>query len=499
MDATPDMVVDESKIKKVIQSEIPLIITTYMLPHETEVQIEQILTEFLRQIDQENLINYIIYCVRELMTNSKKANTKRVYFLENNLDINNPADYKKGMISFKEDTLNNINHYLELQKAQKLYVKFILQMKNNTIFIEVRNNVELTNTEFLRIQDKFARSRQYTDLQEALSLVLDDSEGAGLGLVILILMLKKIGVNENCLDIVKAKGETISRLTIPLDQTRVENLSALSSAIADNINALPQFSENILRIQTLIDDPDSEIEDIAHQISIDPALTADLLKIVNSAQYILSKKVDSIIEGVKIVGMDGIKNLLISYGTQKILGDDTGDKKILWTHCYKSAFFAFSLVKNFHKNRTMNDAYVGAILHDMGKIVFASVHPELLDKINNFCSKKGLPSSAFENLSAGMNHAEIGALIAEKWNFPENLINAIRYHHNPSAAPKEYRDLVYTVYLANMFCEIETGNISFEEIDPVVLNDFGITSKEKMDNLLKKFTVDFQMERSKKQ
>ena len=499
MDTTPDMVVDESKIKKVIQSEIPLIITTFTLPHETEVQIEQILTEFLRQIDQERLLNYIIYCVRELMTNSKKANTKRVYFMERGLDIINPDDYKKGMVSFKDDTLNNIAHYLELQENQKLYIKFILQMKNNTIYIEVRNNVELTNTEFLRIQDKFARSRQYTDLQEALSLVLDDSEGAGLGLVILILMLKKIGINENCLDIVKAKGETISRLTIPLDQTHVENLSALSSAIADNINALPQFSENILRIQKLIEDPDSEIEDIAQQISIDPALTADLLKIVNSAQYVLSKKVDSITEAVKIVGIEGIKNLLLSYGTQKILGDDTGDKKILWMHCYKTAFFAFALVKNFHKHRTMNDAYVGAILHDMGKIVFSSVHPDLLDKIKSFCSKKGLPASIFENLSAGMNHAEIGALIAEKWNFPENLVTAIRYHHDPASAPEEYRDLVFTVYLANMFCELETGSISFEQIDPVVLNDFGITSKEQLDMLLKKFSTDFQMERSKKQ
>jgi len=498
MDITQDLVVDELKIKKAIQSEIPIIITTFTLPHELDVHIEEVLGVFLKHIDEEKLKNYITYCVRELMTNAKKANTKRVYFEEQGLDITNPADYKKGMTHFKKNTLNNIEHYLQLQKDKEMYIKFILQMKNNIIHIEVRNNVEITKTELIRIHDKFARSRQYNDLQEALALVLDDSEGAGLGLVILILMLKKIGIDENCLEILKDNNETVSRLVIPLDKTHVQNLSDVATAIADNISALPQFPENILRVQKLIDDPDSEIEDIAQNISRDPALTADLLKIVNSAHYMLSKKVDSIIEAVKIVGIQGIKNLLLSYGTQKILGEETTYKKILWMHCYKAAFFAFNLVKNFRKNRNpMNDAYVGAILHDMGKIIFSSVHPDLLDKINNFCSKKGLPASIFENISAGMNHAQIGALIAEKWNFPENLVNAIRYHHNPGSAPEEYRDLVYTVYLANMLCELEIESINFDQLDSAVLKYFGIASRKQIDVLLNKFSDDFLEERSK--
>ncbi|MCL2705266.1 MAG: HDOD domain-containing protein [Spirochaetaceae bacterium] len=498
MDITQDLVVDEVKIKKAIQSEIPLIITTFTLPHEVEIHVEQVIISFLIQIDQENLRNYIPYCVRELMNNAKKANTKRVYFLEKGLDIANPNDYDKGMTHFKENTLSNIDHYLQIQKDKGLYIKFSLRMKNNTIFIEVRNNVEITKSEFIRIYDKFARARQYTDLQEALSLVLDDSEGAGLGLVILILMLKRMGIDENSLDIVKTRKETISRLKIPLEKTRVENFSALSSAIVENINALPQFPENILKVQNLIDDPDSDIEDIAHHISRDPALTADLLKIVNSAHYTLHKKVDDITEAVKIVGIQGIKNLLISYGTQKILGEETKDKKILWRHCYKTAFYAYTLAKNFRKNRNpMNDAYVGAILHDMGKIIFSSVHPDLLNKISSFCSKKGLPASIFENLSAGMNHAEIGALIAEKWNFPENLVNSIRYHHNPSSAPEEYRELVYIVYLANMLCELEAGNVSFDQFESAVLNHFGIASKDKIENLLEKFSNEFQEENSK--
>ena len=498
MAAAPALVVDEAKVKKAIQMGVPLTITTFTLPHEIEVYIEQVVSTFLKQLEKDKLRDYVVYCVQELTVNAKKANTKRVYFMERGLDLNNPVDYKDGMSAFKENTLGNIAHYLQLQKEKGLYIKLNLQVKNNIIYIEIRNNVAVTKTELIRIHDKLARSRQYESLEEAFSQVLDDSEGAGLGLVILVLMLKKMGLDEDCFDILGTEKETVARLVIPLDKTRVENLSDLSVTIVNNISSLPQFPENIMTVQRLINDPDSEMADIARQISMDPALTADLLKIVNSAQYMLSKKVDSISEAVKMVGMRGIKNLLYSYGTQKILGDESSDKKALWEHSYKTAFFAYNLVKNFHKDRNLlDDAYVGGILHDMGKIVFSNVHPDLLSKINSFCSDRGLPSSTFEDLSAGMNHAEIGALIAEKWNFPEGLIAAIRYHHDPGSSPKEYRNLASAVYLANMFCELELGGINFDQLDPEVLESFGINSKKQVETLLDKFSAGFKKDSEK--
>jgi len=493
-----ELVVDEAKVKKAVQSGIPLTITTFTLPREIEIYIEQIISSFLKHIGHEKLRDYIVYCVQELTVNAKKANTKRVYFMERGLDLANTDDYKEGMLGFRENTLNNIAHYLQLQKDKGLYIKLILQIKNNIIFIEVRNNVSVTKTELIRIHDKLARSRKYVSLEEAMTHVLDDSEGAGLGLVILVLMLKKMGLDEDCFDILGTDKETIARLVIPLDKTRIEDLSALSTTIVDNITSLPQFPENILLVQKLINDPKSEMPDIARQISMDPALTGDLLKIVNSAQYMLSKKVDSIADAVKLVGIRGIKNLLYSYGTQKILGDDTTDKKNLWEHSYKTAFFAFNLVKNFRRDRNLlDDAYVGGILHDMGKIIFSTVHPDLLNKIKAFCSDRGLPASTFEDLSSGMNHAEIGALVAEKWNFPEDLVICIRYHHDPVSAPKERRNLVDTVYLANMLCELETGGVTFDQLEPSVLENFGITSRKQVETLLQKFLSGFKKESSK--
>ena len=495
MTSTPDLVVDEEKIKKAIQSGLPLTITTYTLPKEIEVYIENVINVFLRQTNQLKLKDYIVYCVQELVVNAKKANTKRVYFNERGLDINDPEDYKNGMINFKEETLSNIAHYLQLQKERGLYIKVILQIKRNTINIEIRNNVLATKTEQLRIQDKMARSRQYDNLEDALSQLLDDSEGAGLGLVILVLMLKKIGLDDDCFVFKTTDKYSAASISLPLDETTVKSLFVLSEAITENVNSLPQFPENILSIQKLIADPNSDMPSIARQISMDPALTADLLKIVNSAQYMLSKKVDNISEAVKMVGIKGIKNLLYSYGTQKVLGDDTIDKKKLWEHSYKTAFYAYNLVKNFkNDSNLLDDVYVGGILHDMGKIVFSNVHPDLLNRIKDFCAERNLPSSTFEDISAGMNHAELGALIAEKWNFPDRLVASIRYHHDPDSAPKDCKDLVDTVYLANMFCEYETGNVNFDQLETGPLDNFGFNTQKQIDTLLEKLASGFRKE-----
>ena len=488
------LVVDETKIKKAILSGLPLTVTTFTLPREIEIYIEEVIDVFLRLAGQEKLKDYVIYCVRELAANAKKANTKRVYFHERGLDLSNPDDYRTGMEHFKEITLGNIVHFLQLQKEKGLYIKLVMQMRENVIHIEIRNNVAVIRSELIRIHDRLARSRKYASLDEALSQVLDDTEGAGLGLVILVLMLKKIGLDEDCFDLRSNDMETIARLMIPIDQVNVKNITMLSDVIVNNIGSLPQFPENIIEMQRLISAQEADMTAIARQLSADPALTADLLRIVNSAFYMLSKRVN-IFEAVTMVGIRGIKNLLFSYGTQMVLGSDSAEKKQLWEHSYRTAFYAYNLAKNFKKDSNLlDDVYVCGILHDIGKIIFSSVHPDLLAKIEKFCAERNIPAETFEDISAGMNHASIGALIAEKWNFPESLVAAIRYHHDPLSAPKEHRDLVECVYLANMFCEYESDIAVYVQFDESVLSRFGITSKKHLDALLERFSQGFEKE-----
>ena len=473
--------IDARTVLKAARSSIPLSIKSYTLPHETEVYLEEILALFLKEMGQEKLRDPLAYCMRELAVNAKKANTKRIYFQEKSLDLLSEEDYERGMRSFKQETMDNIDHYMQKQKEAGLYIKIIFHARGKDLHLYICNNSEITRKEQIRVYDRIARSRAFDSLEEALTTVLDDSEGAGLGIVILVLMLKKIGLDEDAFDIDVENGETVARLRIPMSKVRLENLEAISQKLVEEVEALPRFPENIVHLQNMINDPDTEITDIARTISMDPALTADLLKVVNSAAFMLPKKVDNIVEAVKLVGMRGLRNQLYSYGTQKILGNDTPETKALWEHSHRTAFYAYNLAKNITRKREiLDDVYVGGILHDMGKILFSSVHPDLISKIEEFCGEKGIPTDLFEELSSGLNHSEIGAMIAEKWNFPDALVYAIRYHHDPLSAPAQFRDVVYTVYLATALSDSREMPRSFDEYEPKVLREYRITSFEQL-------------------
>jgi putative nucleotidyltransferase with HDIG domain len=487
---------DVQKIVHAARNSIPVTVKSYTLPHEMEVQLEVILDVFLRELGQQNLKDPLAYCLRELAVNAKKANTKRVYFATKGLDMLNEEQYRSGMSAFKEETLGNIDHWLKLQKEAGYYIRVIYQLKGKNLNLYVCNNAEITQKEQVRVYDRIARSRAFSSLEEALSSVLDDSEGAGLGIVIMVLMLKKLGLSEDAFDIDVRNGETVARLSIPMADIKMENMDVLSRKIVEEIDSLPSFPDNIMFLQKMLSNPETEIPDLARQVSTDPALTADLLKVVNSAQFMLAKKVDNIMEAVKMVGLRGLKNLLYSYGTQKILGGKDDDAiKALWKHSYKTAFYAYTLARNvLRKKEILDDVYVGGILHDMGKIVFSSVHPDLINKIKKFSHEKDIPAELFEDLTAGLNHSQIGSLIAEKWNFPEALIVSIRCHHDPQQAPPALRDIVDTVYFANMLCNYESQIVNFDQIDKGILMKFCLQNEEQIQSLLEKLNASFPAE-----
>ena len=93
--------IDNEKIKTAIRTGVPISIKTYTLPHDMEVYMGEVLTLFLTELDQTHMIQYLTYSLNELIVNAKKANTKRVYFQEKNLDLFNLDDYNIGMIIYK--------------------------------------------------------------------------------------------------------------------------------------------------------------------------------------------------------------------------------------------------------------------------------------------------------------------------------------------------------------------------------------------------------------
>ncbi len=474
--------VDLAKIKKAVQVGIPLSVTTYTFPHEAEVYISEVITAFFKEIKQEDMTEYIIYSMNELITNAKKANTKRIYFKEKDLDINNQDDYDLGMKTFKNDTMSNIKYYLNKQKEDGYFVKLVLQAKEDTILIEIHNNSALSFFEYKRIHDKIARAEQYDSVDEAFNQIIDDTEGAGLGLIIMILMLKKLGISSEHYQVISDSNETINKITLPLTAYSISSLNELSKEYVEIIDAIPQFPDNINSINRLLNQPDMKLSDVAEQISNDIALTADLLKIVNSAAFSLVTPCRSIPDAVKLVGTRGIKNLLYSIGSLKSLEKFSPEQKNLWNHCAKVAYYAKYITKTFYPSsrELSEDIYVCALLHDMGRVVFNVAHPQMIEKFKQKCREHILSMDVFERITAGLNHSEIGAQIAEKWNFPDVIVNAIRYHHEPLSAPEKMRTIAAIVYFANMISNYQDETVEFYQFEPVILKLFKIKKEEQL-------------------
>jgi len=113
-----------------------------------------------------------------------------------------------------------------------------------------------------------------------------------------------------------------------------------------------------------------------------------------------------------------------------------------------------------------------------------SLETDLLNRLKKLVGFKGIEDSTLlEEMSLGISHSSLGALICKKWNFNENLIKIIEFHHRPHIAPPEVATSIYSVYLADIFVEIENKKSRFEFVDEDVLARFNISQKEAFERL----------------
>jgi len=116
--------------------------------------------------------------------------------------------------------------------------------------------------------------------------------------------------------------------------------------------------------------------------------------------------------------------------------------------------------------------------------LFFAVDPSLFSKIKNFAKSRNLNEDIIDNIVLGYNHAIIGQILTEKWNFPKFVQEAVRYHHIPTEASEKYLDLVFVVYFSNVIFYYKRGLYKFEDINIQVLKKFKILNKEQMDEIV---------------
>ena len=174
--------------------------------------IDKILKQYLKEIEKPFLLNQVAYCLHELAGNANRANAKRVYFQEKGLNIRNRREYEKGLQTFRADTFAQIEKFHAKQKKAGLYIKIDFHLQNDKLRIRVRNNALLTKEEEKRIGQKFETMKEYKTVPDAYNIVEDASEGAGLGLVMIIQLLYNLGFGSDALHIGTDEKETVATL-----------------------------------------------------------------------------------------------------------------------------------------------------------------------------------------------------------------------------------------------------------------------------------------------
>jgi len=454
--------------------------------------ISSIITKILSRNNLVYLQDTIITILREIIVNAVKANSKRLYFTVQNLDILDKEAYDQGMEGFKNFIIKN-QEFVE-DELKKSDYKVVIYMKKfeSGFSIHVQNNTPIHPDEMERIKMRIQKAKKYNDFSEVYSDVTDDMEGEGLGLVLTILFLKNTGIGVNSLQISSNDRMTRTSLIVPFKLKPVTVMNKIQQQILDEVRDLPTFPENILELERLCSNPDVDYRLIADRISIDPSLTVSVLKLSNSAAFITRNRIETIGEAITLIGLRNLRAIIIASSARRILDERYSSFRQVWEHCNKAAFYARQLAMSFGLSKIAQNVYLAALLHDLGKIVLLSASSALTDWMFTIVQNRGIRSSTvIEEVSIGISHCSIGAQIARKWNLPEYLIETIEWHDSPLNCRDEFRDIVYTTYLANKMCSIEEKKYDFYYLEEEVLDRYNLNNEKDFNavhaNLQKKF------------
>ena len=162
--------------------------------------IDAIFSRLLAKIDLIYLLDSIVTILREIVANAVKANAKRYYFKKLNVDINNPEKYSEAIKNFKMQVIGTDTIEKELSNTD---YRAVLKIEFNTdnVNVMVENNASIHPEELKRIKLRIQKGKTYSDFTEAYDEIFDETEGAGLGIVLTILLLRNSGIGEDSFSI----------------------------------------------------------------------------------------------------------------------------------------------------------------------------------------------------------------------------------------------------------------------------------------------------------
>ncbi len=233
-------------------------------------------------------------------------------------------------------------------------------------------------------------------------------------------------------------------------------------AIFARAEDLPTLPEVAVRLQEMVNDPDSSAKDVARLIEEDPAITTKVLKMVNSVFYapLHGDEITELQPAISRLGFVTVANIALSTSVFQAFRKSekqTFDRREFWRHSVCVGIIA-SVLYDFSDDEisqpiTRDRVHLAGIVHDMGKILFERyANPEFHQAIKS-ARNEDIPAIKEEARFLGMGHDEAGDWLGQRWNLHEEILAVVRWHHDPLSCPSdEYRDLVKLIHLADYIC-----------------------------------------------
>ncbi len=250
--------------------------------------------------------------------------------------------------------------------------------------------------------------------------------------------------------------------------------------IMSRVGQIKPLPGTVLRLISVVNDPQSKVTDIVETIKYDQALTARMLRICNSAHFGLGREVLSLEDAMRYLGTYKLLQLVMAVHANSLLSrgqEGYGlEPGVLWKQSVAVALAA-SLFAETTKPENLGLTFTAGLLHDIGKVVLNEYVAEEFTQIAQLVLDQQVSFDEAERQVLGFSSPEIGARLGERWNLPEAIIRCIRYHRQPwNLDPHDV--LVDTVYMANcvvMLCGIGLGADGMcYRADPTILNRYRI-------------------------
>ena len=224
--------------------------------------------------------------------------------------------------------------------------------------------------------------------------------------------------------------------------------------LLDEVVTLPSLPTTVSRITELINDPASNLSDVAEVIQTDPAMALKTLRLVNSAYYGVGQRVDTVDHAVSMLGIKVIRNLAYTAAVFETFQRGSGE---LLHHSVTTGIAMRSLVECAPCRGIVDpdEAFVYGLLHDVGKILIYEFLPKEAESAILMSHARKMPMFEAERAVIGVDHAAIGSRLIEKWNLSPQLAAALAGHHDLSVCddPGDRR-LAAALGIADYICGV---------------------------------------------